>query len=360
VFPAFAKFKEYLVQNYLPGSRQSTSLSDLPDGQAWYQHQIAYHTGSTLTAEAIHNLGLSEVRRIKKEMERVIGNAGFSGNFKAFVAHMNADPQFFFKDKEELLAAYRDLCKRADAKIPQLFHTLPRLTYGVDAVETHLEKSAAAAYYYPGSIEASRAGIFYVNTYDLDSRPKWAMQALTLHEAVPGHHLQIAIAQELPDRHMLRKHMSWTAFIEGWGLYAESLGHDIGFYQDAYSEFGRLSMEMMRAIRLIVDTGMHALGWSRQQAIDFFRQHSATPDHDIIVEIDRYIVWPGQALAYKMGELKIKELRARAKKQLGEHFDLREFHDQVLNHGAVPLDILEKVIERWINEVKGEYSIPSD
>jgi uncharacterized protein (DUF885 family) len=351
VFPAFNKLKEYLVNSHLPGTRQSIALSDLPNGKAWYQHQISYHTSTNMTAEEIHKIGWSEVRRIRKEMNRVINNAGFSGNFKEFADHINSDQQFFFNNTEELLAGYRDLCKRADAKMPQLFYILPRLPYGVDAVATHLEKSSAAAYYYPGSIEASRAGMFYVNTYDLKSRPKWLMQALTLHEAVPGHHLQIAIAQELQDTHTLRKHLFWTAFVEGWGLYAESLGYDIGFYQDPYSEFGRLSMEMMRAIRLVVDTGMHALGWSRQQAIDFFKQNSATPEHDIVVEIDRYIVWPGQALAYKIGELKIKELRAQARRQLGEDFDIREFHDKVLDNGAVPLYMLENMIERWIAEV---------
>lgn len=349
VYPAFKRLKTYLVKSYLPESRESIALSDLPDGEAWYRHLIAYHTSTGQTPQEIHKTGLSEVRRIHKQMERVIRESGFDGDFEEFVDYLNHDKQFFFNNRDELLIAYRDLCKRADAKMPQLFRTLPRLPYGVAPVEPHLEKSAAAAYYYPGSADAARAGMFYVNTYDLQARPKWLMQALALHEAVPGHHLQIAIAQEQAI-HVLRKHMFWTAYVEGWGLYAESLGEEMDFYPDAYAEFGRLSMEMMRAIRLVVDTGMHAMGWSRQKAIDFFKQYSPTPEHDIIVEIDRYIVWPGQALAYKTGELKIRELRRYAQKKLVERFDIREFHDEILADGALPLEILERKIREWVDK----------
>ena len=350
VFPALLKFNRFLTETYLPNTRTEISLSSLPNGEAWYKHQLAYHIGLDLTPEEIHQTGLSEVKRIRKEMNRVIADAGFSGTFDEFVDYINSDQQFFYKTSADLLAAYRDLCKRLDAQMPRLFMTLPRLPYGVDKVESHLEQSAAAAYYFPGSIKASRPGMFYANTYDLKSRPNWLMQALALHEAVPGHHLQIAIAQEIENMHDLRKHQFWTAYVEGWALYAESLGKEIGFYQDPYSEFGQLSMEMIRAVRLVVDTGMHALGWSRQHAIDFFKEHSPTPEHDIIVEIDRYIVWPGQALAYKTGELKIKELRQLAEKSLGHAFDLRVFHDQLLNQGALPLSILERNTHHWIKQ----------
>jgi uncharacterized protein (DUF885 family) len=248
-----------------------------------------------------------------------------------------------------LMMTYRDIAKRIDAELPRVFATLPRLPYGVDRIPSYAEKSQTTAYYQPGSPQAGRPGIFYANTYNLPARPKWEMEALTLHEAVPGHHLQIAIAQELEDVPEFRRWSGPTAFVEGWGLYAESLGEEMGFYADPYSKFGQLTYEMWRAVRLVVDTGMHALGWSRQEAIDFFMANTGKAEHDIVVEIDRYIVWPGQALAYKLGELKFKELRARAKDRLGDDFDLRTFHDAVLEEGALPLNVLEDRIDRWID-----------
>jgi uncharacterized protein (DUF885 family) len=281
----------------------------------------------------------------------VIASTGFTGSFHDFVTFLRTDPRFFFERAEDLLVTYRDICKRADPALTRLFGTLPRLPYGVVPVPPYAEKSQTSAYYEPGSPAAGRPGRFFANTYDLKARPKWEMEALSLHEAVPGHHLQIALAQELPEMPEFRKNSFYTAYVEGWGLYAESLGGEMGFYEDPYARFGQLTYEMWRAIRLVVDTGMHALGWSRQRAIDYFVENAGKAEHDIVVEIDRYIVWPGQALAYKIGELKIQELRARAARALGPRFDIRAFHDHVLGSGAVPLDVLEGRIGEWIASV---------
>jgi uncharacterized protein (DUF885 family) len=272
---------------------------------------------------------------------------------------LRTDPRFFFERAEDLLVAYRDIAKRADPELARLFGRLPRLPYGVIPVPSYAEKSQTTAYYEPGSPAAGRPGYFYANTYDLRARPRWEMEALTLHEAVPGHHLQIALAQELEDVPEFRRHGFYTAYVEGWGLYAESLGGEMGFYQDPYSRFGQLTYEVWRAIRLVVDTGMHALGWTRERALRYFHENAGKAEHDITVEIDRYIVWPAQALAYKIGELKIKELRALAEVSLGRAFDLRSFHDQVLGGGAVPLDLLEGRIRRWITERMSTTEDPS-
>jgi uncharacterized protein (DUF885 family) len=281
-------------------------------------------------------------------MDAVIAKAGFTGSFDAFVAFLRTDDRFFFARAEDLLTAYRDLCKRVDPALTSLFGTLPRLPYGVVPVPAYAEKSQTTAYYEPGSPSAGRPGRFFANTYDLRARPKWEMEALALHEAVPGHHLQIALAQEQPDMPEFRKHALYTAYVEGWGLYAESLGGELGLYQDPYAQFGQLTYEMWRAIRLVVDTGMHVLGWSRQKAIDYFVANAGKAEHDIVVEIDRYIVWPGQALAYKIGELKIQELRRYASGTLGERFDVRAFHDALLAQGALPLDVLEARVRGWV------------
>ena len=280
-------------------------------------------------------------------MEQVVEDSGFTGTFEGFVEFLRTDARFFFERPQDLLAGYRDIVKRADPELVRLFGRLPRLPYGVRPVPAYAEKSQTTAYYEPGSPEAGRPGYFYANTYDLRARPKWEMEPLALHEAVPGHHLQIALAQELPALPEFRKHGFYTAYVEGWGLYAESLGGEMGFYQDPYSRFGQLTYEIWRAIRLVVDTGLHALGWSRQQAIDYFIANAGKAEHDIVVEVDRYIVWPGQALAYKIGELKIKELRARAQSELGARFDVRAFHDEVLGQGALPLDVLDERIRAW-------------
>ncbi|MDX1503900.1 MAG: DUF885 domain-containing protein, partial [Thermoanaerobaculia bacterium] len=316
VAPAYRKLLAFLSEEYIPGSRESIAASDLPDGQAWYAYRVKQMTTTDMTPQEIHDLGLSEVKRIRAEMDRVIEASGFTGTFEEFTTFLREDPQFYFTEAEDLLTAYRDICKRADAALPALFGTLPRTPYGVTPVPEYAEASQTTAYYQPGSMQAGRAGQFFANTYKLETRPKWEMEALSLHEAVPGHHLQIALAQELENLPWFRRHGGETAFVEGWGLYSESLGEEMGFYQDPYAKFGQLTYEMWRAIRLVVDTGMHALGWSRQQAIDYFLANTGKQEHDIIVEVDRYIVWPGQALAYKIGELKIKELRAHAEQEL--------------------------------------------
>ncbi len=354
IAPAFRELHDYWVEEYYPKTRESIAMADLPDGEAWYAYNVAQQTTTDLSPKEIHEIGLSEVARIRGEMAAIMEQTGFEGTFPEFLEFLRTDERFFYDTPEELLAGYREISKRIDPKLVELFGTLPRLPYGVQAVPSYSEKSQTTAYYQPGNLEAGIPGYFTANTYDLASRPKWEMEALTLHEAVPGHHLQLALAGELEDVPEFRKHIGATAFIEGWALYAESLGEDIGLYQDPYSKFGQLTYEMWRAIRLVVDTGMHSLGWSRQQAIDFFKENAGKAEHDIRVEVDRYIVWPGQALAYKIGELKIKELRAYAEKELGEAFDVRAFHDTVLGDGAVPLDVLEEQVRAWVAGVKAE------
>jgi uncharacterized protein (DUF885 family) len=348
VAPAYLRLHRYFTETYLPRTRETIALSDLPDGEAWYAFNVRQSTTTGLTPREIHELGLEEVRRIRAEMDRAQAQSGFRGSFSEFMAFLRSDPRFFFERAEDLLRGYRDICKRADPELVKLFATLPRLPYGVVPVPAYAEKSQTTAYYEPGSPAAGRPGYFFANTYDLRARPKWEMEALALHESVPGHHLQIALAQELAAVPEFRKHGFYTAFIEGWGLYAEALGGEMGFYTDLYARFGQLTYEVWRAIRLVVDTGMHAFHWSRERAIAYFEENAGKAAHDIVVEVDRYIVWPGQALAYKIGELRIKELRARASAALGEAFDVRAFHDQVLGSGALPLDVLEARIDSWI------------
>jgi uncharacterized protein (DUF885 family) len=348
LYPAFNQLLVFMETDYIPNAASSIALSDMPDGTNWYNHRVKQFTTSSLTAKEIHELGLSEVKRIRAEMDKVIADSGFEGSFSEFTHFLRTDKQFYMTNAEDLLRGYRDIAKRADPELAKLFGTLPRLPYGVIAIPDYAAKSQTTAYYWGGSNKTGRAGYFYANTYALNTRPTWEMEALTLHEAMPGHHLQISISQELPETHPLRQNLSYTGFVEGWGLYAESLGTEMGFYTDPYNRFGQLSYEMWRAVRLVVDTGMHMFGWDRQRAIDFFASNTAKSLHDIEVEIDRYISWPGQALAYKLGELKFKELRAQATEKLGDKFDVREFHDQLLNRGALPLDILEQRINAWI------------
>jgi uncharacterized protein (DUF885 family) len=277
-----------------------------------------------------------------------MAETGFKGSFQEFCNYLRSDPQFFFNDARTLLMAYRDIAKRIDPELMRQFGTLPRLQYGVKPIPAFCEKSWPTAYYQGGTLKAGRPGIFFANTYDLKSRPKWEMEALTLHEAVPGHHLQIALAQEKENVPEFRKHGDFTAYTEGWGLYAESLGSELDMYKDPYSRFGQLTYDMWRAIRLVLDTGIHSMGWSRQQAIDFFKENCAKTPHDIEVEVDRYIVWAGQALAYKIGQLTIRDLKAKAIRELGDRYDVRAFHDAILGLGAVPLDVLKSQMERWI------------
>ncbi len=354
VIPTYRELGTFWRETYLPATRDNISLSSLPGGQEWYAYNVRQMTTTDLTPAQIHEIGLEEVKRIRAEMEQVIADSGFDGTFEEFLEFLRTDPQFFFDTPDELLSAYRDIAKRIDPQLVTLFGKLPRLPYGVTAVPDYSAKSQTTAYYQPGSLEGGRPGYFTANTYDLASRPKWEMEALTLHEAVPGHHLQISLAQELENVPEFRKRMGTTAFVEGWALYAESLGEEIGLYEDPYSKFGQLTYEMWRAIRLVVDTGIHSMGWTRQQAIDYFKQNTGKAAHDIEVEVDRYIVWPGQALAYKIGELKIKELRAFAEKELGDDFDIRAFHDTVLENGAVPLDVLDHHVREWVATRKAE------
>lgn len=352
VLPAWRQLHRFLTDRYVPGARESIGLSALPDGAAWYAFSVRQHTTTGMTPGEIHALGLRQVQRIRAEMDSVIAQTGFTGGFADFIQFLRTDPRFFFTDSASLLREYRDIAKRIDPGLIRLFGRLPRLPYGVIAVPAYSERNVTTAYYQPGSLEAGRPGYFFANTYDLKARPKWEMEALTVHEAVPGHHLQIALAQELERVPEFRKHLGFTAFVEGWGLYAESLGQDLGLYTDPYSRFGALTYDMWRAVRLVIDTGLHSMGWSRQQAIDFFAANSSKPLHDITVEVDRYISWPGQALAYKVGQLKIRELREYASRELGDAFDVRAFHDEVLGAGAVPLGILDARIREWVARVK--------
>lgn len=350
--PALNKLHQFIKQSYLPACRKDIGASSLPDGEAFYQYAIKRHTTTNLSAREIHDIGNREVARIRKQMEAIIRQVGFQGSFQDFLSYLRTDRRFYYAKAEDLVAGYSLIAKRADGKLPELFAELPRTPYGIMVIPDYEAPAQATAYYQPGAADGSRAGFFMVNTYKLDTRPRYEMEALTFHESVPGHHLQIARAQELKGLPDFRRNAGYTAYVEGWGLYAESLGSEMGFYTDPYSKFGQLTYEMWRACRLVVDTGMHAFGWSRQQAIDFMKQNTAKTENDIIVEVDRYIVWPGQALAYKIGELKIKELRARASKELGPQFDVRRFHNALLDDGPLPLDLLEQRITNWIAEQK--------
>ena len=352
VEPALQKLHDFLVTKYLPGARTSLGANKLPNGEKLYAYLTRQQTTTELTPAEIHQIGLDEVKRIRGEMDKVIASTGFKGDFRAFTKYLLTDPKFYYTDAESLLTGYRDIAKRIDPKLVEFFGVLPRLPYGVKPVPAYAEKSQAAAYYESGSLKAGRAGYFFANTYDLPGRPKWGMETLTLHEAVPGHHFQIAIAQEMEELPEFRKHGGYNAFAEGWALYAESLGYEMGFFKDPYQNFGHLGDEMLRAIRLVVDTGLHSMDWTREQAIKYFEENSNNPPHDIEVEVDRYIVWPGQALGYKIGQLKIRELRTYAEKELGQKMDLRAFHDQVLKNGGLPMSVLETEIKQWVAKRK--------
>ena len=352
VFPAMVKLRDFLTETYLPAGNRSIAASTLPDGGDYYMHCVREYTTTGLAPADVHQIGIQEVARIRAEMDSVFQETGFKGSLAEFGAFLRTDPRFYFTRAEDLVTAYRDIAKRADAELPKLFSELPRTPYGVRPFPDYEAPNQTTAQYYPGASDGSRAGYFLVNTYRLDMRPTFEMEALTLHEAVPGHHLQISRAQELSHLPDFRRNGSYTAYIEGWALYAESLGSSIGFYTDPYSKFGRLTYEMWRACRLVVDTGMHLFGWTRQEAIDYLQENTAKTEQDIAVEVDRYIVWPGQALAYKIGELKIKELREKAKRELGSRFDIRRFHNALLDNGPLPLDILEDVMDEWIKTEK--------
>ncbi len=348
VVPAYRKLRSYFDSEYLPKARESIAVSAQPDGKAYYDFLAGYYTTTDLGAEQIHAIGLREVARIRAEMEKVKARTGFTGSLGEFFTYLRTDPKFFYKTPEELLNAYRALSKRMDPELVKVFKTLPRLPYGVRPIPDSIAPDTTTAYYQPGASDGTRPGYYYVNLYKPEVRPTWEMMALSLHEAVPGHHFQFARALELPDAPMFRRTAYFVAYSEGWGLYAEQLGTEMGLYDDPYDRFGQLTYEMWRAVRLVVDTGMHAKGWSREQAIAYFKENAAKTDQDIVNEIDRYIGTPGQALAYKIGQIKISELRAKATSELGPEFDLRTYNDAVLETGSVPLEALERHIEAWI------------
>ena len=346
VIPAFRALKSFYETRYLGQAAQRLGLSNLPGGMAYYQAWLDWNTTTHMTPRQIHDLGVAEVARIGAQMDGVVAAAGYKGTRAEYQKFLTSDPQFFFTKPEDMLAGYRDIAKRADAALPALFEELPRQTYGIRAMRP--EDGNNAEHYTPGSLAGGRPGWFEANVNDLKTRPKWTMETLLLHEAVPGHHLQTSRAQELKQLPTFRRYAWFTAFGEGWALYAESLGDEMGFYKDPNQKFGNLSFEMLRACRLVVDTGLHAFDWSREQAIDYMVANSGLTRENVTAEVDRYLVWPGQATAYKIGELKIKELRAKAKAQLGERFDLRRFHNAVIDSGGLPLSVLEQLIDEWI------------
>jgi uncharacterized protein (DUF885 family) len=349
--PALKKQLNWYLKSYKPACAKSPGISAQPGGAEYYNFRIRQQTTTTLTAEQIHAIGLSEVKRIRAEMVDVATKAGYPTR-EAFIAELRTDPKYYAKTPEELMEKVARFNKTVDGKMPGLFHTLPRLPYGIREIPAETAEGTTTAYYAPGSPNIGVAGTFYVNTSKLDQRPLWEIPALALHESVPGHHNQIALNQELALSEFRKNGVGFTAFVEGWGLYAESLGIDMGLYDTPAKNMGRLSYEMWRACRLVVDTGIHAKGWSKEQAIAFMKDNTALSDANIEAEVNRYISWPGQALAYKLGELKIKELRAFAAKELGAKFDLAAFHDVLLGQGAVPLDMLEIQIKDWVRVQK--------
>jgi uncharacterized protein (DUF885 family) len=348
ILPAYREFQTFFNDEYLPACFEQVGAWQLPRGDELYAVRCREFTTTELTPDQIHKIGLSEVKRIRAKMEAIVAEVKFEGTFREFLDHLRTDKQFYYANEGELLSAYQAVCKKIDPQLVKLFRKLPRMPYGVEAIPAHIAPDTTAAYYRPPAADGSRAGSFFVNLYRTDSRPKYEIEALSLHESVPGHHLQIALSFEMEGQPRFRKYTGYTAYVEGWALYAESLGGELGLYQDPYSRFGQLTYEMWRAVRLVVDTGIHSKKWTREQAIEYFADNTAKSTLDIENEVDRYISWPGQALAYKIGELKIQELRKRAKAKLGAKFDVREFHDVVLSSGAVPLDVLESLVDAWI------------
>lgn len=348
IIPAYREFQRYFENRYLPATRDSIGASELPNGAAFYEYRARSYTTTNLTPDEIHRIGLDEVARIRAEMQLIIDELGFDGSFAEFLQFLRSDPQFYHDNPDDLFEDYLATSKRIDPLLVKLFGKLPRMPYGLRPIPDNIAPDTTTAYYSRPAADGSRPGYYYVNLYRPEVRPIYEIEVLSVHEAVPGHHLQIALQMELEDMPDFRRYSGFTAFTEGWGLYSESLGYELGLYEDPYSHFGALTYDMWRAVRLVVDTGMHYKGWSRQQAIDFFKDNAAKTELDIINEIDRYISWPGQALAYKIGQLKIRELRERAEMLLGDRFDVRAFHDELLGGGALPLDVLELRMERWL------------
>lgn len=352
VVPAFRRFQKFFRDEYLPACFDRAGIWQVPRGNELYAFFVRKFTTTNLTPAQIHAIGLGEVKRLNAEMARVMKQTGFKGTRAEFFHFLRTDPRFHYNDPQMLLMAYRSTAKRIDPNLVKVFRLLPRMPYGVEPIPASFAPNTTAAYYRLPAADGSRAGTFMVNLYDPAARPKWEMMALALHESVPGHHLQIALAMEQKDLPDFRRYGYFDAFGEGWGLYAESLGEPMGLYDDPYSKFGELTYDMWRAVRLVVDTGIHQMHWTRQQAMDYFMAHAPKTRLDVTNEVDRYIAWPGQALAYKIGELKILELRDRARRELGARFDLREFHNVVLRNGAVPLDVLEAEVNDWIASQK--------
>jgi uncharacterized protein (DUF885 family) len=349
VMPSYMRVRDFVKNEYLPKSRTSVAWTALPDGKAWYAFYVQQHTTTDMTPEEIHQLGLSEVSRILGEMNGVREKVGFKGDLEAFFKHLESGPQFYYTQGPDLVEGYRKLKLRIDAALPKLFSVFPKADYEVRQVEAFREQTAAGAFYESASADGSRPGIFYVNTFNLKSQPKFGMETLSLHEASPGHHFQGSIQQELTGLPKFRRFGGgYTAYVEGWALYAEYLGKELGLFTDPYQWFGRLNDEQLRAMRLVVDSGLHALGWSREQAIKYMLDNSTLAESDVVSEVERYIAWPGQALGYKVGDLRIQALRHRAERELGDNFDVRDFHREVLCDGAVPMSVLEAKVDRWI------------
>jgi len=352
ILPSYRVFLEFFEKEYLPACFDEVGCWRRPDGQAMYAHLARRFTTTRLTPQEIHDIGLTEVKRIRSEMDAVQKGVGFGGTFQEFLTHLRTEKQFYFDTPEELLAAYQACCDRINPNLPKLFLRLPKSDYDIRSIPDQMAPDTTTAYYRPPAADGTRPGSYFVNLYRPKTRPKFEIEALSLHESVPGHHLQIGLSMEMTEIPEFRRYGGNTAFVEGWALYTEKLGGVLGLYQDPYSRFGQLTYEMWRAVRLVVDTGMHSLKWSRAAAIDYFASNTAKSMLDIENEIDRYIVWPGQALAYKIGELKIQELRARCEKELGDNFDIREFHDVVLRNSALPLDVLDELVTAWLAEKK--------
>lgn len=348
IVPSYKKFKIFFETEYLPACHDQVGVWQIPQGDQLYALRCREFTTTNLTPTQIHAIGLAEVKRIRGEMQKIIDELKFEGTFAEFLEFLRTDPRFYYQNENDLLKAYLSVCKKIDPQLIKLFKTMPRVPYGVEPIPPQLAPDTTTAYYRPPASDGSRAGTYFVNLYRPEVRPIYEIEALSLHEAVPGHHLQIALAQELDELPKFRRYEGYTAYVEGWALYAESLGGELGLYRDLYSRFGQLTYEMWRAVRLVVDTGMHHQRWSRQRAINFFAENTAKSLLDIENEIDRYISWPGQALAYKIGELKIQELRKRSEEALKDDFDIREFHEVVLKNGAVTLDILEDQVDAWL------------
>ena len=344
--PAYQELYDFLMDEYLPQSRDSIGVSDVPDGKEWYEYLARYHTTTNLTPDEIHEIGLKEVAKIRAEMEGIIEQVGWEGDFNSFLQYLRTDSRFYYETGEELLQAYRAMSKEIDAYMPSLFNKLPRAPYGVIPIPMESAPFTTTAYYNAPS--EGRPGYYYANLYMPEVRPKYEIPVLSVHEAVPGHHHQISLAQEMEDVPNFRKYLSITAFVEGWGLYSEQLGESMGIYDDPYDKFGQLTYDMWRAVRLVVDTGMHYKDWSREDAVNLFLNNTAKTEQDINNEVDRYIAWPGQALAYKIGQLKIMELRDKSKEALGEDFDIKDFHDHMLSFGSIPLNILEEKVDEFI------------